>query len=148
VWRIPLWARAGDGEFAYRQLQILMGRKVLPNLFDLCGPYQADGNYGATAGIAELLMQSHLRSRETNAVQIELLPALPAVWSKGSVQGLCARDGFEIDMEWDKGRLTRAIVRSKLGNPCRLVCKGKTIDLKTERGKVYTLDGDLRVAGP
>ena len=127
AWRIPLWARAGDGEFAYRQLNIQMARRVLPNLFDLCGPYQADGNYGATAGIAEMLLQSHVRVRD--GYEIELLPALPKAWPKGSVTGLCARGGFEVDMSWDNGKLTRASVRSLRGTPGRVRYGKENIDL-------------------
>src|SRR5213078_3493873 len=98
-WRIPLWARVHDGEFAYRQLALQLGKRTLPNGFDLCGPFQIDGNYGAAAGIAEMLLQSHIRpTKDLNLFLIELLPALPEAWNKGEVKGLCARGGFEIDM--------------------------------------------------
>jgi len=145
AWRIPLWARVYDGEFAYRQLALQLGRKTLPNLFDLCGPFQIDGNFGATAGIAEMLLQSHFRAgADRNLYQLHLLPALPKAWPSGSITGLCARGGFEVDQSWNDGKLTKAVIRSKLGNPCQLRYGDKTIDLKTDRGKTYTLDGDLK----
>ena len=133
AWRIPLWARVGDGQAAYRQLALQIGKKTLPNCFDLCGPYQADGNFGATAGIAEMLLQSHDGT-------IDLLPAVPKEWPSGSVTGLCARGGFEIDMTWSDGKLTRAAMRSRLGNTAKIRYADKSIELKTEPGKSYDLD--------
>jgi alpha-L-fucosidase 2 len=149
AWRIPLWARVGDGEFAYRQLNQLLQRRTLPNLFDLCGPFQIDGNFGAPAGIAEMLLQSQwTRKSEVGGGDLEirildLLPALPKAWPSGSVTGLCARDGFEVDLAWDNGVLTRAVIRSKLGNPCIVHCSGREIELKTKAGGQYVLDGKL-----
>jgi alpha-L-fucosidase 2 len=147
AWRIPLWARVGDGDFAFRQLSGLLQRRTLPNLFDLCGPFQIDGNLGAPAGIAELLLQSQLtetRSPKSEVRVIDLLPALPEAWPKGSVSGLCARGGFEVDMAWDNGVLTRAVIRSKLGNPCVVRCDEREIELETRKGGTYTFDGRLR----
>ncbi len=145
AWRIPLWARAYDGDFAYRQLCIQLDRRTFPNLFDKCGPFQVDGNLGATGGMAEMLLQSHLRASEgPNRQQIDLLPALPEAWSGGAVEGLRARGGFVVDMAWEHGRLTRAVVRSKLGNPCRLRHAGRSVELTTEPGKTYAFDGRLR----
>ena len=143
-WRIPLWARAGDGDFAYRQLHLQLAKRTLPNLFDLCGPFQIDGNFGAAAGMAEMLLQSHLRTDDGAAHEIDLLPALPEAWPKGSVSGLCARGGFDVAMSWDGGTLTKATITSKLGNPCRVRVGDKTIDLKTEKGKTYAFDGELK----
>ena len=151
AWRIPLWARVGDGDFAYRQLNGLLQKRTLPNLFDLCGPFQIDGNFGATAGIAELLVQSQqtaIRNPQSAIRILDLLPALPKAWLTGSVTGLCARGGFEVDLAWDKGALTRVVIRSKLGNPCRVRGNGHEIELKTEPGKQYAFDGQLQpVAG-
>lgn len=145
AWRIPLWARVYDGEFAYRQLNLQMGRRVLPNLFDLCGPYQADGNYGATAGIAEMLLQSHLRVASPPAQHylVDLLPALPSAWKHGAVKGLKARGGFEVSMWWSEGKLDAVVIKSLAGNPVRIRANGKTIDLSTEAGKSYGYDGSL-----
>ena len=139
AWRIPLWARVGDGDFAYKQLYLQLARRTLPNLFDLCGPFQVDGNFGATAGIVELLVQSHLRSSDGTTI-IELLPALPKAWPKGSVTGLCARGGFVIDLSWDNGKLNKATIHSKLGNPCKLRVGDQITDLQTKRGESYAVE--------
>jgi alpha-L-fucosidase 2 len=144
AWRIPLWARAYEGDFAYRQLCFQLDRRTFPNLFDKCGPFQVDGNFGATAGIAEMLLQSHLRPNEgPRRFQIDLLPALPGAWSGGSVDGLCARGGFVVDMTWQDGRLSRAVVRSRLGNACRVRYRDRVVELSTEAGKSYVFDGGL-----
>jgi alpha-L-fucosidase 2 len=144
AWRIPLWARVGDGDFAFSQLNGMLDRKTLPNLMDLCGPFQIDGNFGATAGIAEMLLQSHARSSAAprNFI-IQLLPALPKAWPTGSVTGLCARGGLEVDIVWEAGTLLRANVRSKLGGRFQVRYGDRAIDLSTEPGKQYALDGRL-----
>ena len=146
AWRIPLWARVGDADMAYRQLSLQLGKRTLPNCFDLCGPFQIDGNFGAAAGIAEMLLQSHVRPdpSDKNLFQIDLLPALPKAWSKGSVTGLCARGGFEVDMTWDDGKLTKVTLHSKLGNPCRMKYGPYSWDSKTEAGKSYNLEGETK----
>jgi alpha-L-fucosidase 2 len=144
AWRIPLWARVYDGEFAYRQLALQLGKRTLPNLFDLCGPFQVDGNFGATGGVAEMLIQSHVRpSADTNLYEAHLLPALPKAWPSGSVTGLRARGGHEVDFSWADGKVTKVTLRSKLGNPLKLRIGDKVTDVKTEAGKTYTFDGGL-----
>lgn len=148
AWRMPLWARVGDGDYAFRQFQGLLQKRTLPNLFDLCGPFQIDGNFGATAGVAEMLLQSHRveTSNLKNEIRIiDLLPALPKAWPTGSVKGLCARGGFEVDVEWKDGALTKAVIRSKLGYPCKVRYAGLEVTLSNRKGSTVVLDGDLQI---
>jgi len=119
AWKINLWARLLDGNHAYKLItdQISPVKRgsggTYPNLFDAHPPFQIDGNFGCTSGIAEMLLQSHDGF-------IYALPALPDAWQKGSVKGLVARGGFKIDMDWDDHKITRLIVHSTLGGNCRV----------------------------
>jgi len=149
AWRIPLWARVGDSDFAFAQYEGLLQRRTLPNLFDLCGPFQIDGNFGACGGVMEMLLQSHLTEGEGKKEMrmLDLLPALPKAWPKGSVSGLKARGGFEVDLAWEDGALTKVTVRSQLGEPCKLRCQGREQVLKTMKGMQYPLNGKLGFGG-
>ena len=146
AWRIPLWARVGDGEYAHSQLSGLLQKRTLPNLFDLCGPFQIDGNFGATAGVVEMLLQSQwTEERDGKTLRIiSLLPALPKAWPTGSFTGLCARDGFVVDLNWENGAVKHAVIHSKLGKPILLRSGDREIVLKTESGKDYAFDGKLQ----
>ena len=159
-WKVCSWARLLDGEHAYKLIKdqltltadtfLIFGTLkqqggTYPNMFDAHPPFQIDGNFGCTAGIAEMLMQSYDGF-------IYLLPALPSVWKDGSIRGLMARGGFEIDMDWKDGKLTKAVIHSHHGGVCRIrsntaingtgLRKSKEAnlyELTTKAGRSYTL---------
>ena len=109
--RLNLWARTGDGERSYKLLRGLLGDCTFDNLWDFHPPFQIDGNFGGSAGIAEMLLQSH-------EGVIRVLPAVPSEWQSGAFTGLCARGGFVVDAEWENGAVTSLSVTSKNGGEC------------------------------
>jgi alpha-L-fucosidase 2 len=151
AWRINLWARLLEGDHAHSVLKLLLDpTRTYPNLFDAHPPFQIDGNFGGVSGITEMLLQSHNQ-------EIHLLPALPKAWPAGQITGLCARGGFEIDMNWKNNSLVNARITSVLGNvarvrsPARLAVTSENrsiglasaekdvIEFPTTAGKVYQL---------
>lgn len=154
-WKINFWARLKEGDRAYALLNNLLrltgsskteytGGGIYPNLFDAHPPFQIDGNFGATSGICEMLLQSHRRN-EKGAYLLELLPALSSAWPDGYIKGLCARGGFEMDIYWKDGRLAKAEILSKAGRLCSIRYGSKTLDFPTEKGKTYRLNKRLRI---
>ena len=132
AWMINFFARLHEPETAYEHVLELMRKSTQSNLFDSCPPFQIDGNFGGTAGIAEMLLQSH------NGV-IQLLPALPKVWANGEVKGLRAIGGFEVDISWENGKVKNVQIFSINGNDCVIRYLDKTVNLKTEKNKSYSV---------
>ena len=131
-WKLNQWARLHDGNHAYTLFGNLLKNGTLDNLWDTHAPFQIDGNFGGTAGMCELLMQSHMGF-------IHLLPALPDAWEEGYVKGLCAKGRFEVDIKWERGKLVEAIIKSKSGEYCKLLYGKETLEFKTKKGASYRI---------
>ena len=147
-WKVNFWARLRDGDHMNKILHGYFnntsekgGAGFYNNLFDAHPPFQIDGNFGLTAGIAESLIQSHLRDADGNHI-LEFLPALPSAWPEGSVSGLRARGGFEVSIQWKNGTFEKAEVKSLLGNPIVVGTEGgaKVLHAKTQPGQTYVID--------
>ena len=142
-WKVCLWARLLDGNHAMKlireQIKPAVGESgqnggTYPNLFDAHPPFQIDGNFGCTAGIADMLVQSH-------AGYIHLLPALPDEWSQGTVKGLCCRGGFELtELTWENGTVVRASLLSRLGGKLRIKVNGEMKEIDTQKGETIQLN--------
>lgn len=149
AWKINFWARFLDGNHAYDMVKLLFrpvqientvyvnGGGSYTNLFDAHPPFQIDGNFGAPAGMIEMLVQSQLN-------EIAILPALPDALPTGKISGVCARGGFELTFSWANGKLQKLEVLSKSGQNCKLHYGDKLIEMPTEKGKTYSFDGNLK----
>jgi alpha-L-fucosidase 2 len=161
AWKLNLWARFLDGDHAYRILSNLITPAsekpahagLFPNLFDAHPPFQIDGNFGAAAGITEMLLQSEdpygtetsLTPVQTgDAAFLHLLPALPSAWPIGSVSGLRARGGMEVALTWANGKLTRATVKAHESKPVTVRYAGREIKFQAQAGRTYEFGADLQ----
>ncbi len=134
AWKINFWARLLDGDHSFKMLAEALKGNTFPNLFDAHPPFQIDGNFGATSGVAEMLLQSH-------AGQIHLLPALPSALPNGTVKGLRTRGGFEVDISWKDSELVSATIHSRPGTEYFVRYKEKTMYLNIKKEKKVKLTG-------
>lgn len=145
AWKLNCWARLEDGAHAYNLVKLLVtpvnkNGRLYDNLWDAHPPFQIDGNFGFTSGVAEMLLQSHNN-------EIQLLPALPSQWSTGHANGLRARGNFTITkMEWKNGTLANVTIKSNSGNVCNVRYGNRTISFETVKGGTYILNGSLQLA--
>lgn len=152
AWKMNLWARLRDGDHALRMFDYLLrivgtdetafkGGGIYPNLFDAHPPFQIDGNFGAAAAVAEMLVQSH-RLDERGRFIIDPLPALPREWKEGSVTGLRVRGGYEVELAWSEGKLTTLLLRNAIGKPAAPVVVeigDRTLDVQLDAGEAKTI---------
>jgi alpha-L-fucosidase 2 len=136
VWRVALWARLQNPEHAYNNLRILINTSTLPNMFDLCPPFQIDGNLGGPAAIAEMLVQS-------TPDEIILLPALPKQWPDGNLKGIRVRGGAKLDLTWKDGKLTAVTLQSDHAKKYRVSYGTQSAEIKLPSGRNILLDGAL-----
>ena len=135
-WKLNQWARLQDGNHAYTLFGNLLKNGTMDNLWDTHPPFQIDGNFGGTAGVTEMLLQSHMGF-------IQLLPALPNAWKDGSVSGICAKGNFEVDMIWENNQLKEATLRSGAGGNCVIKYGDKMLSFKTIKGQSYQIKYDV-----
>lgn len=132
-WKLNQWARLHDGNRSYKLFGNLLKNGTNANLWDSHPPFQIDGNFGGTAGVTEMLMQSHMGF-------IHLLPTLPDVWHEGKLTGVCARGNFVVDIYWKDNNLTHAEIYARSGGPCHVRYKNQNLQFDTEKGKRYKLE--------
>ena len=135
-WKLNQWARLQDGNHAYTLFGNLLKNGTMDNLWDTHPPFQIDGNFGGTAGVTEMLLQSHMGF-------IQLLSALPNAWKDGSISGICAKGNFEVDMIWENNQLKEATVRSGAGGNCVIKYGDKMLSFKTIKGQSYQIKYDV-----
>jgi len=136
VWRVALWARLQNPEGAYANLKLLIRNNTLPNMFDLCPPFQIDGNLGGPAAITEMLVQS-------TPAEIRVLPALPQRWPSGSLKGVRVRGGGKVDIVWKDGRLTELSLQSDRAITYRVLYGDQSVEARIKPRKSVVLDGAL-----
>ncbi|MEN8230073.1 MAG: glycoside hydrolase family 95 protein [Bacteroidota bacterium] len=129
-----MYSRFLDGEKAHQGLRTLLSSRMNNNLLNASGGLQIDANFGATACVAEMLIQSHMKDKEGNFI-IHLLPAIPSAWSTGSVKGLCARGGYVVDIDWEEGEIKSAFIQAEFAGSCKVRFKNQTIDLDLNAGE-------------
>ena len=142
AWKINMWNRLQDGNHACKLLSVLLSTKTLPNLFDNHPPFQIDGNFGATAAIAEMLLQSQSPNID-GSYNIQLLSALPDAFPNGSVKGLCARGGFVIDLTWENGNVKDVRIFSKNGGTLHVSDGKNSFNSFTRQGEMIHLNANL-----
>lgn len=138
AWIANMWARLEDGEQVYNNIVDLLSHSTLPNLFCTHPPFQIDGNFGGTAAISEMLLQSRQQ-------EIHLLPAIPAHWKQGSFHGIRSKGGIELDCSWDSGEVKVIQIRATQNKLIRLRLKDTVREIQLEKGKTYFLDSNLQV---
>jgi alpha-L-fucosidase 2 len=131
-WKLNQWARLYDGNHSYLLFGNLLKNGTADNLWDIHPPFQIDGNFGGTAGVTEMLLQSHVG-------MVEVLPALPDAWPSGHISGLRARGNFGVDLSWSAGRLEQVVITSDSGTPCVVRYRGLHLAFKTKRHHRYTV---------
>lgn len=142
AWKINMWNRLQDGDHAYDLLSVLLSKKTLPNLFDNHPPFQIDGNFGATAAIAEMFVQSHTQNKEGDYI-IQLLPSLPTAFANGNIKGLRARGGFEINLKWGNSKITSVEIYSHNGGKLNVQYKGHSYYAMTTAKENIKLNNTL-----
>ena len=136
AWIINMWARLGEGDKALENVEELLRSSTLPNLLDNHPPFQIDGNFGATSGIAEMLLQSHEGF-------ISLLPALPSKWKSGKVTGLRARGGLTVDIEWKDGKLLWTDIFADADTEAEVCYNGKRIKIEIKAGERFRVSSAM-----